>query len=877
MSGEEIFEIFKADAQEHLQLVEGLLLQLEKGGEVEEGVLDEILRALHTLKGDSKMVGLEEVGRLAHRAEDVFKEIKAGRLELEGVLGVVFDTLVLLRALIFEPSVEGAEVEKQMQALDGVLASVSSGGLGQKLSGILGAVPSLGGDSSLEAREERREGEASREDLEESILFIEKAFLELEADLFALIELLDDILDRLSLLCEGSRGLGLEGSLRVAELMVEIFCAFKSGEAVLDKEILGVLLEGISLIRSEVLEEVVDFEEVERVVGLLKGVMSSSLSDRVREEERTKVRRRRPSSVVGSSQKSGEESSTKVSGEGREEKVGETDPVVRVRSSYLDNILNLVGELTINREKITSLYFQLRNTLFPLLYSEVVDKEQKAHLEELLEKFYEFCGEYYQLTNEIQGETLEMRMLPFSTIAREYPLMVRRFAKELGKEIEFVVSGEDTRLDKQLLEPLRGALTHMIRNSIDHGIESPEERMAMGKAPRGTVCLRAYPKGNHIMVEVEDDGRGLNLEKIRQRALEKRILSSHQMESLSRSEVYNLIFAPGFSTKQFITDLSGRGVGMDVVMTTVKRLKGHIHIETQEDFFTRFTIQLPMSLSMTQALLVEVYGELVAIPLSFVLETQVIYPEQVRREGSMLVFKLRGSYVPLVHLGKLLRFSSGSEGSLGGKKWFVVVLKWQKELVGVVVDRFLRQQEIVIKGIGEFLDNLAFVSGATVLRKGDAAIILNVYDVFDRLQSGSIFSKDLELSAGSSKRPLEILVVDDSLTVRTVQKSVLEEAGYRVQTCGSAEEALELAREKVYDLVVTDVQMGEMDGFELTRILRQDPHYADVPIVIVTSLAKPEDRQRGLEVGAQAYIVKSNYDQKVLLETIRSLIGEGRC
>lgn len=729
---DEIIEIFRADAKDHLSVLNSFLLEMEKNPDPLPS-FDAILRSIHTLKGDSRMVGLEEVGKVAHKIEDVLKAFLTGMVApKEDRISALFDAVFYLENIIFGqiPS-SASEMDEVLSGLDKAIAQKdipqkATSRLMGKLSGLLGGVDA--GPSPPAQSEEKPEGKP------------------------------------VSIPAKGPK-------------------------------------------------------EPEK---------NSSPSYRVNEE------------------------------------------MLRIRSSSLDSILNLLGELTINREKITSLYFQLRNFLLPLIQSEstLLTEKKKKVLKEMLEDFYENTGDYFHLSSELQAHALEIRMIPVSTIFQEYPVMVRKIARDLGKKVELEIQGQDTQLDKTLLEAIRPALTHLLRNGLDHGIESPEERQGAGKNPQGVIFLKAYPKGNHVFIEIEDDGKGIDEQKILEKARERKIASGEKLDSLKREDLLNLIFIPGFTTKEIITDLSGRGIGMDVVATTVERLKGHVSVESEKGKFTRITLQLPMTLTIMQALLVTCSKEIVAIPLSFVQETQMLYPSQLQREGGFSVFSLRGTYVPIFHLSRILQFAEAVEKK---EKYLVAILKFKEELLGVVVDRFLRQQEIVIKGMGDFLEGLALVSGATILRKGDPAIILNVYDVFQRLRYKQFESLDLE-GDGAATRP-EILVVDDSLTVRTVQKTVLENAGYIVDTAASGEEALKKTAHKIYSLVVTDVEMGEMDGFALTKNLREDSRYKVVPVVIVTSLAREQDRQKGLEAGAQAYIVKSSYDQRSLLDTIRSLIG----
>jgi len=469
---------------------------------------------------------------------------------------------------------------------------------------------------------------------------------------------------------------------------------------------------------------------------------------------------------------------------------------------------------------------------------------------------------------------MNLRVLPASVLFDEFYRTVRDFSRELQKEIRLEVSGGETELDKQLIEGLRPPLIHIIRNSCDHGIEKPEERKAKGKPPEGVININAYHKGHNVIVEVSDDGRGIDPELVRDAAVEKGIISRAAADEMPDEEALYLILKPGFSTTKIITDFSGRGVGMDVVKTNMERIKGDIRIESERDKYTRIILTAPLTLSILNALLVQVRQDIYAIPLTYVEEAIRLPVTAVFTEAGRDVFNLRGEVIPLVRLENLLVYEAGPGLDDIPEKIAVVVLKFRNQQLGLIVDSYLRDQEIVVKSMGDFLGEIPFVGGATVLRYGEPTIILNVFDIFAAAERWSeVGIKDRFERAMEEKPELKILVVDDSITTRMMEKSILEAAGYNVDLAVSGEEAEEKLRQNDYNLVVTDVEMPGIDGFELTRRIREWEKTREMPVVVVTSLASDEDKRKGVEVGAQAYIVKGTFDQTTLLDTVKSLIS----
>ncbi len=474
------------------------------------------------------------------------------------------------------------------------------------------------------------------------------------------------------------------------------------------------------------------------------------------------------------------------------------------------------------------------------------------------------------LIGELQETSLKLRMLPLSTLFAPLRRTVRDLAQEFGKDIDFVVQGEETELDRKITERIGDSLMHMIRNALDHGLESPEERRAAGKPPRGNITLSAFYDGGCVTISLSDDGRGLSADKIREKALARRLFSAETLARMSRAEINNLIFLPGFSTSPVITDLSGRGVGMDVVRRNiVEELKGTIIIETREGQGSSFFLRLPLNLAVFPLFLVSANGQTSALPATSIVEMLATPRGEIIEILDKRAIRLREQIVPVEDLAAILKLPG--EGAASAGDALVVIVRDGQEKLGLLVDEILGREEMVVKPLPAHMKTLRLVTGGTI---GSGNSIINVLNVPELIKQAHGLSEAGRRTAGKDEeRGATILVVDDSGNTREIERSILEAYGYTVETAEDGQEALDKTRDTLFDLVITDVEMPRMDGFSLTEALRADPRYRTVPVIIVTSREKDEDKKRGILAGADAYIVKRAFDQSNLLDTVKSLIG----
>ena len=476
------------------------------------------------------------------------------------------------------------------------------------------------------------------------------------------------------------------------------------------------------------------------------------------------------------------------------------------------------------------------------------------------------------LTDDLQDDVKRLRMLPFSSIADGFGRVVRDLARSLGKDARLRSIGADTEIDRQVLDTIKDPLLHLLRNALDHGIEPPDVRQRAGKPATGSVTLAAYQRGGTIVVEIEDDGAGLDVEQIRRIAAERRLLPTADLAAMSESEVARLIFQPGFSTADRLSPVSGRGVGLDVVARTVERLGGRVDVQGTPGIGTTFRIALPLTLATARALLFEAGGALYALPTGAI--ERVIRAEEPRHVGGRLLLEHDGVAVPVAVLAELLHGGARpSEVPTAGpgQPLTVAIVGVGAQRVGLAIDRVVGEQEVVVKPLAYPLLRVRFVAGATILGSGQIVPILNVADL-TRAAAHVSTSALVPQVAPAERRRLRVLVADDSLTTRTLERYILEAAGFEVELAGDGIEAFSLLDARGCDVLVSDVDMPGLDGVALTAQIRQVPRFRELPIILVTSLASPEDRDRGLQAGADAYMVKSRFDQDQLLRTIQELV-----
>ncbi|MBD2310865.1 hybrid sensor histidine kinase/response regulator [Desertifilum sp. FACHB-1129] len=572
---------------------------------------------------------------------------------------------------------------------------------------------------------------------------------------------------------------------------------------------------------------------------------------------------------------------------------------VRVETRNLDALMTQAGELTVTKirmahhiaelEELTNLWeewsrqthnsrFALETNLTQLQNLQQRHEERLQTLGELVNRLRARASEdvarLEAIASELESGIRTLRLLPLSNLFNLFPRLVRDLAKQQGKKVNLVLEGGETKADKRILEEMKDPLMHMLRNAIDHGIESPAEREALNKPQAATIRLKGYQIGNSIIIEIQDDGRGLNLEQIQQTALKRGNWRKEELDAMTPQQIQALIFAPGFSTRQAVTEVSGRGVGLDVVRTNVERLKGNIQVESTPNQGCHFRIQLSTTLATVSVLIVAVEGRPYAIPVEFV-QTSLLVPERdiFSIEGRETI-ALEDRAISVVRLVELLNLPPGESQSIYQNGQLpCIILQVGSERLGVIVDDLIDEQDVILKPQSKLLKRVLNVSGATILGTGEVCIVLNPQDMIRSVQKKTAIAiAASQVAEAAAIAPAVILLAEDSIATRTQEKRILEAAGYQVVAAVDGLDAYHKLRSGRFDAVVSDVQMPNLDGFALTARIRQHPEYNELPVVLVTSLASDDDKRRGAEAGASAYLTKGTFNQDALIETLRRLI-----
>jgi len=522
------------------------------------------------------------------------------------------------------------------------------------------------------------------------------------------------------------------------------------------------------------------------------------------------------------------------------------EQTIRVDVKRLDHLMNLIGELVLAKNRLMKIN---------------EDVEERYEGEEFLEELNQVVSIVSLVTTDLQIAVMKTRMLPIGKVFNKFPRMIRDLSRELNKKIELVLAGEDTELDKSIVEEIGDPLVHIIRNSCDHGIESPEERLAKGKPEEGTISLKAYNEGNQIVIQIDDDGKGLDPEMLKQKSYEKGIITEKELETLSDKEAYSLIFKPGFSTAAAVTSVSGRGVGMDVVKTNIEKLNGIIDIDSEVDVGTSIKLKIPLTLAIIQALLVGVQEEHYAIPLASVLETVRISKDEIYTVEGKSVMRLRDDVLSLVHIGDIFEVERILDAS---EHAYVVVLGLGTSKLGLIVDTLVGQEEIVIKSLGDYLKGIEGIAGATIRGDGGVTLIVDVVALMNMakdVKASALTGGDDSASAVNEKTKASdytIMIVDDSKTDRTIMRKALEPMGVTLVEAADGQEALNILKSGDYnfDAMLIDIEMPRMDGYTLATEIKKYNRYKHLPLIAVTSRTSKSDRMRGVESGMVEYITK---------------------
>lgn len=673
--------IFLDEAEEQIQILDESIILLEQDKENME-LLNKIFRAAHTLKGSSASMGFDKMAHLTHAMENVLDRLRhrdlAVSTEIVNLLLEALDNLQLLKNEI----VSGQD---QQVNVEGVIAKLKKAAEGV----VIETLPAEPVSPAVKKRateiqtEQVKVSALELDDIEKNV--INSAEVKGYHIWHVAVKLAEDCL------MKAPRAYIVFNNLKDAGEVIKTIPSIQE----IEEEKFDRTFELVLISRE-------DADTVANIIKSVSEIDSVAVVPVVTEQENKAA-----DPVISEKSAVGSTGGKKAAqGSAAAAKVTQT---VRVDVQRLENLMNLVGELVIDRTRLLDVGQGLKN---------------KLGNQDMVETLEEVSVHIGRITTDLQEEIMKARMFPIEQVFNRFPRMVRDLAQKAGKEVDFIVEGRETELDRTVIEEIGDPLIHLLRNSIDHGIESPEERKALGKPVQGTVRLNAFHRENQIIITVEDDGRGIDADKLRRKAVEKGLISPDTAARLSEREAINLIFLPGFSTAKTISDVSGRGVGMDIVRNHIEKINGIIDIETVQGKGTRFTIKLPLTLAINRSLLVYLDESVFAFPLSSVVEIINVERKNIQRVQKRDVVLVRGEVLPLVKLRQVLH-GGGAQGELPDK-FPVVVCGISEKRVGLVVDALLGEQEIVIKSLGEYIGQVAGLAGATIMGDGRVALILDV-------------------------------------------------------------------------------------------------------------------------------------------------------
>ncbi|MDD5679246.1 MAG: hybrid sensor histidine kinase/response regulator [Kiritimatiellae bacterium] len=718
-----------------------------------------------------------------------------------------------------------------------------------------------------------------------------------------------------------ARIVGLDPAVKVAHALEDCFVAAQKGEIVIQPEAVDGLLSGVDMLVKIAGVPEADAAawrtehqaEIDELVGRLAAIRSGQAAPGAKAakpaESPKPVERSNPApeskpAKAGPSAESSVPAKPSVLSEKSAPAAGteSKDRAVRVSSDNLNRMLGMMGEYMVQTRWFEPFAAELQtlkkrqNELARLVEqacsardggqrgSQAAERiailrrkldDCRQATSKRLEEFDFFAQQSSDLADRLYREGLISRMRPFADGVQGFPRMVRDLARQMNKKVKFEMIGQTTGVDREILEKLEAPLTHLLRNALDHALESPEERQTAGKNPEGSLTLEARHQAGQLHVIVADDGRGIDLERIRRKVVARGLSTDEMVSRLTEAELLDFLFLPGFSTRETVTEISGRGVGLDIVRNLTQEVGGLVRVETHPGAGTRFHMQLPITLSVVRTLLVEIAGDPYAIPLTRIDHLVVASPEEIQTLEGRRYLTLNQRHIGLVDAREVLELGGAVKRPAA---WPIVIIGDRSSAYGLVVDRLIGESKLVVRTLDPRLGKVQDVSAVSLLDDGAPVMIVDTEDLvrsIENLLSGGRLKKfQVVDKAAAAKTRKHILVADDSITVREMERKLLENRGYAVDVAVDGMDAWNTVRMGRYDLVVSDVDMPRMNGIELVRHIKQDARLKVLPVIIVSYKDREEDRLSGLEAGATHYLTKSSFHDETFLKTVTDVIGD---
>jgi two-component system sensor histidine kinase and response regulator WspE len=909
-----MLDLFCVEAQSQLSVLRESLAALHSDPE-DKNELKSSNIAITSLKGAAKIASISQVFELARIMETIISSVLQGKAGLnEGIISILETAIEPVAELISaaEQDVDAwlkknndlfTDLCVNLSALQDDQLAIDTDDLKQSQQASQNR-PDTDKTTNRNNNQQSRDSVADLSMLELFQMEVESQTQKLSENLIQLEsspdnpELLEELMRAAHSVKGAARMVGLEDSVRVSHMMEDVFVAAQNGKFILEPGDIDIILVCVDILAAMAKATIENYDEwlsahsteIDESLTALSAILAQTPRNRPSARNTNAVSDNKPA-----------ENSLDI--ESKSAEIKSVDNVVRVSAESLNRLQGLAGEALVEsrwlapysdsllrikkrQAELVTLLDQMREQLFDIKANEILTETMhNAHaranecrelLTSSLAELESYDRRSNSLSHRLHREVLQARMRPFSDGVQGFQRLVRELSRSLNKDIQLDIRGMDTQVDRDILDKLQAPLNHMIRNAIDHGIEEPDERVTRGKPARGTIRLEAMHTAGMLSISVQDDGRGIDLDNLRRKIIARNMVTQEMADNLSESELLDFMFLPNFSTRDDVSEISGRGVGLDVVHSVVQELRGQIRSATEPGAGTKFQFQLPLTLSVIRALVVEIANEPYAYPLARIDQTLKINKASIETMEGRQYFTFGNQHIGLITAHQILGKQSQP---VFDEEIPVVVVSDRVNKYGIVVDEFLGERNLVVHTIDPRLGKIQDISSASLTENGEPLLIFDVDDLFrsiDIILSGGrldrLASQQQEkISAKSSKR---VLVVDDSITVREVERNLLQSKGYSVEVAVDGMDGWNAARTSQYDLIVSDIDMPRMNGFDFVSMLKGDDRLREVPVIIVSYKDREEDRQRGLEVGADYYLTKGSFHDDSLVDAVMDLIGE---
>jgi two-component system, chemotaxis family, sensor histidine kinase and response regulator WspE len=900
-----LIELFLSDTDSHTAVLKAGVHAIAEDRSRQRALLPELLLAAHSIRGAAKIIGFEPAAQLAEGMEALLQEGERRSLHPTHTPALLAGVQSFERMVAAGAASLTSWATNERELLNNVreqLKPAAVDSLRQRPA--ISAGPSAAAPASKAG--DGKDGnivELFRTETAASTEVLSRGLVELEAggraDLESLMRAAHSIKG-------AARIVGIDLAVQVAHALEDCLVKAQDGLLALPRQTVDLLLAAVDVLSEIGQTPAGDWEawQAQRGSGI------ADLLERLRHlaQLRLSVPHVPSPSLLGLARHSeqlaarltGAPSDVQIQLKSPDSLAPVRDRVVRVNAQSINRLMGLAGESLVESRRVQTFSGSMQRLrrrqaeLSTLL--ETLDRQSGSELTALarstlddvkaralecrtllgdqLTELDDYARRVDDLSDRLYREALKSRMRPFGDCAHGFPRMVRDLARQLGKEVRFELSGETTDVDRDVLEGLEAPLTHLLRNALDHGLETPADRGAAGKAAQGCVRIEARHHAGMLAITVTDDGRGIDPAMLRAKITQRGLLAESVVQELSSAELFEFIFLPGFSTAGSVTEISGRGVGLDAVRSMVEAASGIVRVSSELGRSTSFHLQLPVTRSVMRAVVADVAGEAYAFPLLRIERILRVPAPEVQTLGAVQYFVLEGENVSLVRASQILGFIAEQPSS---KEMCVVVIGDRTRRYGLAVDKFLGEHDLVVRPLDARLGKVQDIAAAAILVDGTPALILDVDDLMRSIeklaQAGRIDKLTARGNLSSGKPRKRVLVVDDSITVREVERQLLVNRGYDVDVAVDGIDGLNSVRGAHYDLVVSDIDMPRLSGLELVRSIKQDPKLGSIPIIIVSYKDREEDRMRGLTAGANYYLTKSSFHDETLVRAVEDLIG----